>query len=290
MAPATTSTNPLDSLASTALPPAATISPAQRPRLDDTDSSQVVAHQRTPDPAGSLVPDIFRYTPVPTFVLDAHLRLIHVSESYCAVSRLPDREQLLGLHVDDLCARAALPSNALVREGIRIAQETGSPSKLDELLHARIWTLRTVVIRHEAFQCFLMEVQDTTEAHRRQLELEERLYTNETFKILVDTVKDYAIFMLDPQGNVATWNAGAHRFKGYTKTEIIGKHFSNFYSQQDRDDDKPGRELRDALRDGRCEDEGWRIRKDGSKFWYVPWKYTYPCASAQHCSVDIGLN
>ena len=272
MAPATTSTststNPLDSLASTALP-AATLTPARLPRLDDTDTGAVVVLQ-TARPSDSLLPDLFRYTPVPTFVLDAHLRVTHVSDSYCAVSRILDREQLLGLHVDDLCAKAALPSNALVREGIRIAQDTGSPSKLDELLHNRIWTLRTVAIRHETFRCFLMEVQDTTEAHQRQLELEERLYTNETFKILVDTVKDYAIFMLDPQGNVATWNAGAHRFKGYTKPEIIGKHFSNFYSQQDRNDDKPGRELRDALRDGRCEDEGWRIRKDGSRFWYVP--------------------
>lgn len=73
--------------------------------------------------------------------------------------------------------------------------------------------------------------------------------------------------MLDPSGHVATWNAGAQAFKGYTKQEVIGKHFSSFYGQEDRQNDKPGRELRDALRDGRCEDEGWRYRKDGSRFW-----------------------
>jgi osomolarity two-component system sensor histidine kinase TcsA len=90
---------------------------------------------------------------------------------------------------------------------------------------------------------------------------------NETFRILVETVKDYAIFMLDPQGNIATWNAGAERFKGYTKDEIIGKHFSNFYMQDDRDDDKPARELDLALKNGHVEDTGWRLRKDGSMFW-----------------------
>jgi osomolarity two-component system sensor histidine kinase TcsA len=112
-----------------------------------------------------------------------------------------------------------------------------------------------------------MEFLDITEEHKRQLELRERSYHNETFQLLVATIKDYAIFMLDPTGHVATWNAGAQGFKGYTPSEIIGRHFSTFYSQEDRDNDKPSRELRDALRDGRCEDEGWRLRKDGSKFW-----------------------
>ncbi|KAI4691233.1 uncharacterized protein J4E84_003524 [Alternaria hordeiaustralica] len=112
-----------------------------------------------------------------------------------------------------------------------------------------------------------MEFLDITEEHQRQLEFRERSYQNETFQLLVATIKDYAIFMLDPTGHVATWNAGAQGFKGYTPAEIIGKHFSAFYSQEDRENDKPFRELRDALRDGRCEDEGWRFRKDGSRFW-----------------------
>jgi osomolarity two-component system sensor histidine kinase TcsA len=73
--------------------------------------------------------------------------------------------------------------------------------------------------------------------------------------------------MLDPNGNVATWNAGAQAFKGYKPHEIIGRHFSNFYGDEDRAAGKPARELRDALRDGRCEDEGWRYRSDGSQFW-----------------------
>jgi osomolarity two-component system sensor histidine kinase TcsA len=263
------STIPLDSSFSSDLPTATT--PAHFPRPDDGEGRALAVtsdYSDYSDYSDSLILDIFRYTPIPTFVLDVQLRVTHVSDSYCSVSGRLIREQLLGLHIDEFCAKVALPSNTLVRRGIHLAQDTSGPSQLDELLHDRIWTLRTVpVIRHGIIRCFLMEVQDTTEAHRRQAELEERLYTNETFKILVDTVKDYAIFMLDTQGNVATWNAGAQTFKGYTKSEIVGKHFSNFYSQEDRDNDKPNRELRDALRDGRCEDEGWRIRKDGSRFW-----------------------
>ncbi|KAF2446460.1 sensor histidine kinase-like protein/response regulator Fos-1 [Karstenula rhodostoma CBS 690.94] len=215
-----------------------------------------------------LVLDIFRYTSLPTFVLDANLHVTHVSDSYCSVSGIRNREQLLGAHVDDLGANATVPSNSLSHRGIRAAQDTAGPSIFNESINDRVWTLRTVpVIRDGTICSFLMEVQDTTEAHQKQLELEERMYTNETFKILVDTIKDVAIFMLDPQGNVATWNAGAQAFKGYTKSEIIGKHFSGFYTQEDRDNDKPARELRDALNNGACEDEGWRMRKDGSRFW-----------------------
>jgi PAS domain S-box-containing protein len=86
-------------------------------------------------------------------------------------------------------------------------------------------------------------------------------------RLLVDSVRDYAIFALDPQGRILSWNAGAERLKGYTPDEIIGRHFSIFYPPGDIVADKPGRELRDAVHDGRVEDEGWRIRKDGTRFW-----------------------
>lgn len=227
--------------------------------------------------SGPLVLDIFRYTPVPTLVLDASLHVTHVSDSYYSVSNIHNRQQLVGVHIDEVSAEATVPSYSLSRRGIRAAQDTAGPSIFNESIDDRIWTLRTVpVARDGTIFCFLMEVQDTTEAHQKQLELEEQLYTNETFKILVDTVRDYAIFMLSPQGNVATWNAGAQAFKGYTKSDIIGKHFSNFYTQEDRDNKKPARELLDALKNGACEDEGWRIRKDGSRFWYVRHDCPFP--------------
>src|SRR6185369_6104601 len=90
----------------------------------------------------------------------------------------------------------------------------------------------------------------------------ERLY-----QLLVESVRDYAIFLLDPQGHVATWNAGAERIKGYKADEIIGRHFSVFYPEEKVAEGFPQHELEVAAQVGRFEDEGWRIRKDGSRFW-----------------------
>jgi PAS domain S-box-containing protein len=89
----------------------------------------------------------------------------------------------------------------------------------------------------------------------------------EHFRLLVESVLDYGIFMLDPQGNVATWNAGAERIKGWTADEIIGRHFSTFYPREAVESGWPQHELSVATREGRFEDEGWRVRKDGSRFW-----------------------
>ena len=86
-------------------------------------------------------------------------------------------------------------------------------------------------------------------------------------QLFIDAVTDYAIFMLDPQGYVTSWNSGALRIKGYTAREIVGQHFSRFYSEADRVAGEPARALRTALESGRYEAEGWRIRKDGTPFW-----------------------
>jgi PAS domain S-box-containing protein len=87
------------------------------------------------------------------------------------------------------------------------------------------------------------------------------------YRLLVETVRDYAIFALDASGHVLSWNPGAQRFKGWEAHEIIGQHFSIFYDAEDRANRKPERELEIAIRDGRVEDEGWRLRKDGTRFW-----------------------
>jgi PAS domain S-box-containing protein len=87
------------------------------------------------------------------------------------------------------------------------------------------------------------------------------------YQLLVESVSDYAIFALDPNGVIMSWNAGAERIKGYKAHEAIGRHFSMFYPAVDLASDKPGIELVRAARDGRVEDEGWRLRKDGSQFW-----------------------
>jgi len=91
--------------------------------------------------------------------------------------------------------------------------------------------------------------------------------SEERFRLLVDSVKEYAIFMLDAEGNIASWNTGAQRMKGYRADEIVGQHFSRFYPQEDIERGKPEHELKVAALEGHFEDEGWRVRKDGSRFW-----------------------
>jgi PAS domain S-box-containing protein len=111
---------------------------------------------------------------------------------------------------------------------------------------------------------FAKVTRDLTE--RRAAE-EELRRSEERFRLLVQSVTDYAIYMLDPEGRVSSWNAGAERFKGYSADEIIGEHFSRFYSEEDRAAGIPKTALETAEREGRFEAEGWRVRKDGSRFW-----------------------
>ena len=97
---------------------------------------------------------------------------------------------------------------------------------------------------------------------------EERLRHSESrMRTLVESIKDYAIFLLAPDGTILTWNKGAERLKGYTEAEIVGSSFERFYAPEDRAAGRPARLLAAALADGRVEDEGWRVRKDGSRFW-----------------------
>jgi PAS domain S-box-containing protein len=95
----------------------------------------------------------------------------------------------------------------------------------------------------------------------------EKLSTDDPFKLLVQSIVDYAIYMLDPSGTVTSWNSGAERIKGFQTEEIVGKHFSTFYTEEDRKAGVPQQVLETARREGKFEGEGWRVRKDGSRFW-----------------------
>jgi PAS domain S-box-containing protein len=107
----------------------------------------------------------------------------------------------------------------------------------------------------------------STDIHDQKLAERRLRHTKERFRLLVEGVKDCAIFMLDPEGHVASWNAGAERIKGYPAREIMGKHFSVFFTPEDLAADKPNQELKEAAAKGSADEEGWRVRKDGSRFW-----------------------
>jgi PAS domain S-box-containing protein len=132
---------------------------------------------------------------------------------------------------------------------------------------SRFWANVVITALHDPAGRLVGFAKVTRDLSERRMAEEALRQSEERFRLLVQSVRDYAIFMLDPTGHITTWNAGAERIKGYTAEEIIGKHFSIFYTQEDLDDGKPPRELEIATRTGVYEEEGWRLRKDGSRFW-----------------------
>src|SRR5688572_19192750 len=113
-------------------------------------------------------------------------------------------------------------------------------------------------------KCLVAQAEDITERRAAEQELRE---SERRFRLLVQGVTDYAIYMLSPQGEISSWNAGAERIKGYAEREVLGRHFSLFFTAEDRAGGKPDRALETARATGRFVDEGWRLRKDGSRFW-----------------------
>ena len=151
---------------------------------------------------------------------------------------------------------AALAEGRFEAEGWRIRKDG-----------TRFWAnvvvvpVRDATGRHIGFAKITRDLSERREAEQALRRSEER------FRLLVQGVTDYAIYMLDPEGRVSSWNAGAERFKGYRADEIIGEHFSRFYPEEDRAAGVPQRALATSAGEGRFEAEGWRIRKDGTRFW-----------------------
>jgi PAS domain S-box-containing protein len=180
------------------------------------------------------------------------------------------REELVGMAVEELVPRALRAAHLAHRTAyqreptrrsmgthldIRFRRWDGSEFPADIALSPMPTEQGVLVVA---------AVRDITERKRAE---EELLQAQEGFRLVVEGVRDYAIFMLDPGGRVRTWSPGAARLKGYEAGEIIGRHFSVFYPRADVEAGKPARELAVAAEVGRYEEEGWRVRKDGSRFW-----------------------
>jgi len=158
-------------------------------------------------------------------------------------------------------------------KGIRRSMEThASQLFLSDGSTAQLAITRDVTERNKSRQAqeqLTAELEDKVQGRTHELEAAlHRLQESErSFQLLVESVTDYALYMLDPTGRVISWNSGAKRIKGYEAADIIGKNFECFYSEQDRAAGVPAAGLRTAAREGRLETEGWRLRKDGTRFW-----------------------
>jgi len=146
------------------------------------------------------------------------------------------------------------------------------PGPGDKRLHliaggAGAWVRSTLAVVADAGGRPLYLFVQAEDVTRRRRALEDLRASEERFRLLVESVTDYAIFMLDQEGRVSSWNAGAERMKGYRAEEIIGQHFRVFYPPEQQAAHHPEHELELAVRDGRYEEEGWRVRQDGTRFW-----------------------
>jgi len=122
--------------------------------------------------------------------------------------------------------------------------------------------------KHNGYAIVTRDLTERQTANHFSNESASKLVASQTaFDTMIAAVKDYAIFSLSPEGVIQTWNAGAERIQGYKSTEIIGKHFSEFYTQKDRDKNHPQYELEQSIKNGSYEEEGWRVRKDGTQLW-----------------------
>ncbi len=216
-----------------------------------------------------LYPELLRELPVGVVLLSLEhpsdpesFRIVDANRAAAEITRSRS-PKLLGRSLADFpkFLETPLPGQFLATLRSGEARNLGEISYGDDLIRQGVYSVRAFPLANNFLGVAFEDVTDRIHVERTLRDNEER------FRLLVEGVREYAIFQLDTDGNVVSWNAGAQRLKGYDSVEIIGHHFSIFYPQEDQMNNKPRDILARAARQGQTEDEGWRIRKDGSQFW-----------------------
>jgi PAS domain S-box-containing protein len=217
----------------------------------------------------ALYPELVRELPIGVVLLLMEdpsniktFRIVDANRAAAAIIR-STTEELLGRTLADFpkLLEGRIPSGWFKTLRTGEARNLGEISYGDERIRDGVYSVGVFPLSSNFLGVAFEDVTDRKRGERILRDSEER------FRLVVEGVREYAIFQLDPTGHVVSWNTGAARLKGYTSEEIIGKHFSVFYPQEDLRDEKPQSLLAKAARHGQSEDEGWRIRKDGSRFW-----------------------
>jgi PAS domain S-box-containing protein len=178
-------------------------------------------------------------------------------------------DEIIGRHFSVLYTREALDSGWPAHE-LQVAtaeghfEDEGWRVRKDG---SRFWANVVITALRDEQGRLLGFSKITRDLSERRLHEDALRQSEQRFRLLIDAVQDYAIFMLDPEGIVMSWNSGAERMKGYGRDEIIGRHFSHFFTPEDRAAGKPWEELATARRTGRAEMEAWRVKKNGERFW-----------------------
>jgi len=220
---------------------------------------------------------IFRQLPYNIVLLDVHLKILDVTDSYTKTTT-KDRSQLIGAQLfvnfpETLESEKYSKINDFLMDVVDKKTKEKLYNIRYDIANAKgvfephFWTLTgyPIFAGDDQVEYLLYRTEDVTKQVRENKSV--LMNTAEIFELMIANIKDYAIIMLDPDGYVRTWNEGAKRLKLYEAEEIIGKHFSIFYPDEDLKSHKPERELEVVRRDGRMEDENWRKRKDGTFFW-----------------------